>query len=104
MRPGLRVKHGVYGLGTIINVEDSVKMGDANNWPKTYQSSINPVTNGSSRYTGALNIAVKFDTGGPMGWAGNASNNIEELEVIDVNEALLHFRELIESLQTSEKP
>jgi hypothetical protein len=57
-------------------------MGDNNNWDKSRQSSITRTTNGESRYSGSLNMVVKFDAGGPMGWANNASNDVRELSVI----------------------
>lgn len=81
MKPGQRITHPIYGAGTILAVEDSIKMGDNNNWDRTYQSSICRVSNGQSRYDGNLNVAVKFDNGGPQGFATNASNDVKELVI-----------------------
>jgi hypothetical protein len=78
-KPGMRVFHPVYGHGTVIAVENTIKMGDHNNWDKAYQSSIIRSTNGLSRYNGHLNIAVKFDDGGPQGFALDASNEAGNL-------------------------
>src|SRR5271166_1371841 len=69
MKLGQRLSHEVYGLGTVIHFEDSPKV-DINSESK----------NGVSRYSGSINIAVKFDTGGPLGWAVNSSNNVRELK------------------------
>jgi hypothetical protein len=82
MNPGSRITHPIYGAGIILAVEDTIKMGDNNNWDKSRQSSITRTTNGESRYSGSLNMVVKFDAGGPMGWANNASNDVRELSVI----------------------
>lgn len=78
MKVGDRVEHQVYGLGTVVNVEHGKKMGDGG-WPKVYQSSIIRLTNGASRYEGTFNVAVKFDNGGPMGFAKDAVNNVDHL-------------------------
>jgi hypothetical protein len=60
MTKGSRVSHPVYGLGTVIGIEDSVKLNDL-------------------RYISNLNVYVKFDQGGPQGFAVNASNDVKEL-------------------------
>lgn len=83
MKQGQRVSHPVHGLGTIVHVENEIKMGDNNTWDKQYQSSITKETNGVSRYTGHLNVAVRFDNGGPQGFAINASNEAKELQVLE---------------------
>lgn len=80
MKLGQRVTHLVYGPGTIIAVEDAPKMGDNNTWDRAHQSSIVKTTNGVSKYSGHLNIAVRFDNGGPQGFAINASNEAGELQ------------------------
>lgn len=70
MKVGQRVKHAVYGEGTIINVFDT----------KTVAYGEEPNTVGPPRYEGNLNVAVQFDNGGPMGWAFNSSNDTRELQ------------------------
>lgn len=82
MKIGQRVKHEVYGEGTIINVFEQKQTGDGG-WPDISQSSIIKQTNGKSRYDGNLNITVKFDNGGPLGWGLNSSNDIKTLQVIE---------------------
>jgi hypothetical protein len=74
MNPGQRVKHEIYGLGTIIAVDEG---------QETDGVQANITGNGWSRYTGAVNISVKFDIGGPQGWAYHASNNIKDLRVVE---------------------
>jgi hypothetical protein len=78
-RPGARILHELYGAGTIIAVEESIKMGDHNSWDRTSQSSIIRSSNGASRYAGQINVAVKFDKGGPQGFALDASNSVDSL-------------------------
>jgi len=58
---GQRVAHPVYGTGTVIRVEKK----------------------GGLRHKRSQNIGVKFDKGGPQGWADRSSNLITELEVIN---------------------
>lgn len=102
MKPGQRVTHPVYGVGTILGVEDSRKLGDGpGGWPRSssvfYASNgttdeARHITtahskgiwqsNGASRYTGSLNIYVKFDNGGPQGFADNSTNDVNSLQVI----------------------
>lgn len=84
MNVGQRVSHPEYGLGTVIAVLQGKQLGDGS-WPAIFQSSIIKASNGYSRYEGNLNIAVRFDNGGPQGWAYNATNDIEELILIDGN-------------------
>ena len=76
MKIGDRVNHKLYGMGTVISVEDSVKLGDNKTWPRESQSSITRSTNGWSRYTGRLNVGIKFDSGGPQGFAFDSTNEI----------------------------
>lgn len=76
MKIGQRVKHPIYGEGTIIAIEDSIRLGDGSTWDKGSQSSIIRVTNGWSRYAGHLNVAVKFDNGGPQGFALDSTNEL----------------------------
>jgi hypothetical protein len=82
MKPGQKVYHEVYGEGVVISVEDAPKMGDNNTWDRQNQSSIIRQTNGLSRYSGHLNIGVRFINGGPQGFAVNASNEANELKEI----------------------
>jgi hypothetical protein len=56
MKIGNRVEHKIYGLGTIVESCLGKK--------------------------GSLNIAVKFDKGGPMGFAEYASNDVKSLTVV----------------------
>jgi hypothetical protein len=64
MTKGQRVSHSIYGLGTVLDVENSVKLNDY-------------------RYTGNLNVFVKFDNGGPQAFAENCTNDIRSLNVQD---------------------
>jgi hypothetical protein len=82
MNLGQRITHPVYGDGTIISIEDSPKVGDNNTWDRLRQSSIIRMTNGWSRYSGNLNISIKFDRGGPQGFALGSSNGIEGMSDI----------------------
>lgn len=81
MKIGDRVEHPVFGLGTVLHIEHGKKMGDSG-WPKTYQSSIIRLSNGWSRYEGNFNVAVKFDKGGPQGFAKDSPNDVDHLKVI----------------------
>lgn len=81
MKIGTRVKHETFGLGTVISIEHGKKLGDGG-WPRLRQSSIVRISNGDSRYEGIQNLGVKFDTGGPQGWAKDANHNIKELETV----------------------
>lgn len=81
MKVGQLVNHAVYGKGSVIAVFESKQLGDGG-WPDLSQSSIIKTTNGKSRYDGNLNITVRFDNGGPMGWATNSTNDISELELL----------------------
>lgn len=55
-RQGQRVYSEVYGAGTVIHFEYSRR--------------------GTEQY------GIKFDNGGPQGWAENATNDVEDLVVI----------------------
>jgi hypothetical protein len=66
---GQQVSHPVWGLGLIIGVEDSIKLNDY-------------------RYAGSVNIYVKFDTGGPEGFAENSTNDIKDLQTVLVAQAI----------------
>jgi hypothetical protein len=67
---GQRVTHPVYGPGTVISVSGG------SNWIVFEEEG----SNGWSRYSGALNLGIKFDNGGPMGWAYDSTNDISELK------------------------
>jgi len=70
MNIGQRVTHPIYGPGTVLVVYNEVPN----------QSTEGEISNAWSRYSGALNLMVKFDNGGPMGWAYNSTNDISELK------------------------
>lgn len=53
-----RIKHPIYGPRLIIDI-----------WPSRYRYS----------NTGTENFAIKFDKGGPMGFASDATNNVKDL-------------------------
>ena len=70
---GLRVKHPEFGEGTVIAVEKDSKSGILSDRHHRTQ----------------VNIGVKFDTGGPQGWAEVAgkrvwprNHNLAELEAV----------------------
>ena len=69
MNQGSRITHPVFGLGTILSVE---RKGEFDN--RSYGE------NGVSHYDRNLNVAVKFDNGGPMGFAAGSSNDANELK------------------------
>jgi hypothetical protein len=73
---GLRVEHPIHGLGTVVGIEHGKKLGDGG-WPRTYQSSIIRISNGASHYEGNFNIFVKWDNGGPMGFAKGGANDAD---------------------------
>jgi hypothetical protein len=86
MNVGQRVSHPIYGAGTIIAVQEK-KLGDGKNgWPEAKQSSILPTSNGASNYLHlfpeSINISIKFDNGGPIGFATNATNNVKDLTLL----------------------
>jgi RNA polymerase-interacting CarD/CdnL/TRCF family regulator len=56
-----RIKHPVYGLGTIVD-----------SWP------------GRDRFSNkeSENYAVRFDEGGPLGFATNATNDVKDLKAV----------------------
>ena len=83
MKIGQRVKHPTYGEGTIIAIEDTIRLGDGKTWPRESQSSITRSTNGWSRYSGYLNAGIKFDKGGPQGWSLDASNDLRSIVGLD---------------------
>jgi len=56
MKIGNRVEHKIYGSGVVVNVLEGK--------------------------SGSLNVAVKFDKGGPMGFAEHASNDVKQLAVV----------------------
>jgi hypothetical protein len=51
-----RIKHPKYGLGTVTDVWRSRR--------------------------GSINVSVKFDKGGPLGFADRATNDIKDLKVV----------------------
>ena len=78
-KTGIRVIHPVYGKGTVVNVSDEKALGDSSHgWPEVRVGD-HIWANGASRYKGRLNVAVKFDGGGPMGFAENSSNDVKDL-------------------------
>ena len=66
-----RVKHPVYGEGVVLSVSNKPSS-------VTYPSK----SNGRTRYKGNLNLGVRFDNGGPQGWASRSSNDPAELEPV----------------------
>lgn len=66
-RAGIRVVHPEYGYGTIVRREK--------------ESPINPIT-ADLRHKKQINIGVKFDKGGPQGWAEDATHDITQLRVV----------------------
>lgn len=84
MKVGLRVEHPVWGLGYVVGIEHGKKMGDSG-WPKIYQSSIIKVSNGASHYDGNFNVFVKWDNGGPMGFAKGGANDADLIKVNILN-------------------
>ena len=82
MKVGDRVRHPIYGAGTVLHIEHGKKLGDSG-WPKIRQSSIIRISNGLSHYEGTFQVAVKFDNGGPQGFAkGGGSHNSDHLTII----------------------
>ena|SRR5271154_2635855 len=81
MKVGLRVEHPVYGLGTVVGIEHGKKLGDGG-WPKVRQSSIIRISNGASHYEGNFQVSVKFDNGGPQGFAKGGSHDADLLTIV----------------------
>lgn len=83
MTLGDRVRHPIFGFGTIIHVAQRSEY-DGRQYPNynggSHGQSI--PSNGESRYKGTPNLGVKFDNGGPVGFAQDASNNIKDLTVV----------------------
>lgn len=96
MKVGLRVEHPVYGLGTVVHIEHGKKVGDGG-WPRIYQSSITRITNGASRYEGSFNVSVKFDNGGPMGFAKGASNDADLLKAYEPKPSAKNVEKILKS-------
>ena len=90
---GSRVQHKVYGLGTVTHVVSE---------PSRVDRKINSMTpiqnenlkepgnwhrhsNGRSRNgrNSSLNVAVKFDNGGPVGFALSATHDVRSLKKVD---------------------
>ena len=69
MNLGSRVSHPVFGSGTIVFVARKSEFDN-----RSYGE------NGVSRYDRNLNVGVKFDNGGPMGFAANSSNDVADLK------------------------
>ncbi len=71
MNLGSHVSHPVFGQGTIVFVARKSEFDN-----RSYGE------NGASRYDHNLNVGVKFDNGGPMGFAANSSNDVAQLTEI----------------------
>jgi hypothetical protein len=69
---GEKVVHPLYGFGIILGETKEIVKAGVNG---SHLFVLNP----RRSRTGAENYAVKFDKGGPMGWAENSSNDISQL-------------------------